>query len=353
MRTILNQIHHAGALIYSLLTGSKLRRKSPTSISNLFEYNSRYLSVISAGFLALLLSSCSMLGAKKVMSSNTASKYVVIGDNGVTKISEDGRVWVSGGSSESNLWNAVNVANGQLFAVGMNGAVSYSTNAVNWSDVYSQDHRVWLYDVIFANKRYVAVGMGGMIVSSANLRDWQQATTNTKSWLTSISYGNGIFISSGASGALLKSHDGLAWQLESSPTQEWLSTVNFVNNKFLAVGSSGTILNSSTGEFWQLLSSPTKNWLYGVSYGAGRYTVVGENSTILSSVDGQNWSIVRHKLPKHIALRSVIYADNQFVIVGAHGLIATSHDGLIWQKQDSTTKRGLYSITYYNPEITP
>ena len=68
--------------------------------------------------------------------------------------------------------NAVTVANGQLLAVGMNGAVSYSTNAMNWSDVYSQDHRVWLYDAIFANSRYVAVGVGGLIVSSANLRDY-------------------------------------------------------------------------------------------------------------------------------------------------------------------------------------
>ena len=72
---------------------------------------SRRLSILSAGFLALLLSSCSLLGTKTVTMSLVTSKYVVIGDNGVIKMSDDGHIWTNDSSSVSNLWNSLNIAN--------------------------------------------------------------------------------------------------------------------------------------------------------------------------------------------------------------------------------------------------
>ena len=65
--------------------------------------------------------------------------------------------------------------------VGMNGAVSYSTNAISWSDVYSQDHRVWLYDVILLVTDMLQFGVGGGDRwGSTNLRDWQTSYNKYK-----------------------------------------------------------------------------------------------------------------------------------------------------------------------------
>lgn len=63
------------------------------------------------------------------------------------------------------------------------------------------------------------------------------------------------------------------------------------------------------------------------------------------SSDAINWQQVM-KPEVSANLRSVVYAGNQFVIVGMQGLVLTSTDGESWKMHNSNTTRGLYSITY-------
>lgn len=306
-------------------------------------------SRLSAGFcLALLLSSCSWIIAAPTNPSAT-SKYIVAEDNGIFQISSDGNAWLKIKPAESETWNGLSISNDRVIAVGMSGAISDSNDGVNWSPVVIKDHRVWLYDMIYAKPQYIAVGMGGMVVSSENLKLWQRKTVPTKSWLNSISYGNQVLVASGASGTIISSKNGgNIWSSESTSTTEWLSQVRFLNQQFIAVGSSGAILSSADGHTWQAHNSATKKWLYTVSYGNERYLAAGADSNVVSSKDGVNWRLLRTNLPKKATIRSMIFANQQFWVVGSNGLVASSSDGVIWQLHSINTSHGLNSIIYFD-----
>lgn len=302
---------------------------------------------LSAGIiLALLLSSCSWM-SKAPTTPAATDKYVVAEDNGFFQISTDGDSWVAIKPAESEIWNSLSLSNNKIIAVGMSGAISDSSDGVNWNPVLIKDHRVWLYDITYAKAQYIAVGMGGMVVGSPTLKNWQRKTVPTRAWLSSVSYGKQTLVASGAGGVILASRDdGNTWVAESSPTEEWLSSVRFLNQRFIAVGSSGTVLSSVDGHSWESHVSATKKWLYTVSYGNDKYLAAGANASVVSSRDGLNWHVLRTNLPPTTTIHSMIFANQKFWIVGSHGLIANSSDGVDWRINQISTSHGLNAIVY-------
>lgn len=304
-------------------------------------------SRLSAGCcLALLLSSCSWIIVAPTNSS-ALNKYVVAEDNGVFQISPDGNVWLKIKPTESETWNSLSLSNNRVIAVGMSGAISDSSDGVNWSPVVVKDHRVWLYDITYVKPQYIAVGMGGMVVGSQTLKIWQRKVVPTRSWLSSISYGNNALVATGASGTIISSKDGgNIWSSESSSTNAWLSQVRFLNQRFVTVGSSGTILGSVDGHNWQVCNSSTKKWLYTVAYGNEHYLAAGVDSSVVSSRDGINWQVLKTNLPRKSTIRSMVFANQQFWAVGNNGLVASSRDGIKWQLHNLNTTHGINSIIY-------
>ena len=63
-----------------------------------------------------------------------------------------------------------------------------------------------------------------------------------------------------------------------------------------------------------------------------------------------NWTI-RNPIPTNALLRDVMWSGDCFFAVGRHGTIVTSHDGVVWTKQNSGTFNYLYAITQRDKQI--
>lgn len=306
----------------------------------------RLINLMSAGLLALLLSSCALLG-KSDSGVNEQAKIIVGQSQGSFLWSLDGESWATFKPTESEKWNSLVYTNRRVVIAGMHGAISDSFDGVNnWRAVQTKDHRVWLYDLTYAKNSYIAVGMGGMIVGSSNLSLWQRQKVPTKSWLSSIASSGESLVVTGADGTLLYSTDANNWQARDSGTSEWLSSVNYLNRLFISVGAKGTILYSTDGAHWHKSPSNTKKWLYSSAYGNEQYLVGGENGIVLSSADGELWSIKSTNLPNNFTIKDMIYANKLFWLVGSHGVVASSVDGANWKIHDVGTTQNLYSIIY-------
>ena len=79
-------------------------------------------------------------------------------------------------------------------------------------------------------------------------------------------------------------------------------------------------------------TSNTTNILRSVIYANGQYVVVGQSGTILTSPDGIAWT-KQDNLPvgtTSILLTSVSYGNGYYVTVGASGKAYYSSDGINW-----------------------
>lgn len=84
--------------------------------------------------------------------------------------------------------------------------------------------------------------------------------------------------------------------------------------------------------------------LRSVVFGNGIYVVVGENGTVLVSKDKIKWNAVLSDTAS--ILSDVIWTGNMFIAVGKEGTILTSKDGTHWGRQKSGSTGALRSIAY-------
>ena len=56
--------------------------------------------------------------------------------------------------------------------------------------------------------------------------------------------------------------------------------------------------------------------------------------------------MLRTNLPPNVTIHSMIFANRKFWIVGSHGLIANSSDGVDWRIKQINTSHGLNAIVY-------
>ena len=82
----------------------------------------------------------------------------------------------------------------------------------------------------------------------------------------------------------------------------------------------------------------------GVTYGNNKYVYVGTqlvvNDILLNKIISINMN-----LP---TLNKIIFANNQFIVVGSEGIILTSPDGITWTQRTSGINTNLLSITFGN-----
>ncbi|MFK5710219.1 InlB B-repeat-containing protein [Lysinibacillus boronitolerans] len=204
--------------------------------------------------------------------------------------------------------------------------------------------------VAYGDGKYVATSLGTntTVYYSTNGSTWTQSTTITSSQtINSVVYENNQFIAVDNLSNFYTSSDGQTWTTAISVDgRNPLHSVTYGYNKYVTVG--GNIHVSSDGIEWKKI--PQINQLYGVIYANNQFVAVGADGTILTSSDGENWS--RQTSNTKNILRSVIYANGQYVVVGQSGTILTSPDGIIWTKRDnlpsSVTTILLTSVSYGN-----
>jgi hypothetical protein len=145
-----------------------------------------------------------------------------------------------------------------------------------------------LYGVTFANGNFYAVGSTGVVSFSSDGTNWTLSNTATTSQLNDIIYADGKFVAAGNSGALETSSDGVDWTLQNSGTADSLTSLAYGNGKFVAVGPN-VVIASPNAVTW----TPAISGLSGANQVAGSsagFVAINGSTNAYSSSDGLNWT---------------------------------------------------------------
>jgi photosystem II stability/assembly factor-like uncharacterized protein len=200
---------------------------------------------------------------------------------------DNGQTWVPRASGTPNTLRAIDVANGEFFAVGDNGTIIHSTdNGFNWSGLNSGTSNN-LNALIVDGFNLIALGDNGTILLSSNAgQSWAAQDAGTTQSLRDGEFQGalGDYVV-GDGGVILGSFDhGSHWSARPSGTGNPLQgmTGDGIGQLF-AVGFAGTLTYSSDqGATWFVIASGTSTTLHEVwSEAVDNVYAVGDGGTLL------------------------------------------------------------------------
>lgn len=185
-------------------------------------------------------------------------------------------------------WRDLIRCDGKYVAVGglgNNGITGVSTNGRVWrfSELSGSG---MLYGVAYGGDRFVAVGNGSDVFVSSDALKWMPYDAGYGG--SGIAYGNGRFVMVNYAGKILSSEDGTMWDC----TEVGGDTrhVVFGNGEFLVTGNGKEAYKSADGRNWtEYVMTRSFSNIYDIRYGNGIY-VMNNNSYIFTSSDGIEWT---------------------------------------------------------------
>lgn len=215
--------------------------------------------------------------------------------------------------------------------------VIYDTEMVNTEMIEPSD-------MINDNGLYILVGYGessvGEVKTSIDGLNWVTQNIPTTTRLRSIIKGNNLYVAVGNNGTIITSANTTSWTKRTiSGVTNGFNDVMYNDNLYVAVGEAGTIATSTNGTSWTKRTAPNSQTLESIIYANNQYIVVGRY-TILTSLDGITWTEVYNG---DVILYDIIYFDNKYIAVGEKeindgdnivGVIITSIDGITWIEQE-------------------
>ena len=271
-------------------------------------------------------------------------QYVIVGSSGAIYTSDNGNSWIkrdSGLTDYDNDLQSISYGNGKYVVVGASKVIS-STDGINWSEQSGTSR----YDsVCFGSAGFVATE-GMSAAHSKNGTSWTEKdlrSTQTISYIADLQFLNGQYVAVGK--GFMSSVDGATWTRKND--SEDLLKISYGNGKYVGIGSgrNSTIVKTSiNGVTWQPQIVNVTGYFSpsDLSYGNGKFVMVGYHGMILYSADGVNWTEAASGVTSF--LLSVVYANGRFIATGNNGTILSSNDGIDW----STANSGLSSTDYNN-----
>ena len=363
---------------------------------------------------------------------------VLVGDRGQLYTSMDHLLWTPRATGTTRSLRAVCFFQDRLVATGAEGVVITGLAATPQDlQLVPLETSDWLEGVAASDAQVVAVGDNGAIYASPDALNWTRRSTAWQTWWRGVAHGGGIFVVVGEDGLILRSADTQTWNQVSSGTGEHLNRVIWDGSRFVAVGNSGVVLSSSNGSHWSPLAgsgatgslftvasgddallvggteelrlfeggvwqdqingaagfpaplwtyyasawdgvafliggrtgmivegfrpTPTddyawleaadsqRQWLWDLRAIAGRLVAVGDFGTILTSDHGQAWELeLTPESVRNTVLLGVAGGAGMTVAVGTQGTILTSPDGIQWNVvQPAPTADDLQGITFH------
>lgn len=253
--------------------------------------------------------------------------------------STDGVHWSGPNLISTQVFRGLCFAQGVFVGVGSGdfetAGITISTNAQTWTVMAPG---VSLESVGYGNGLFVAVGNQGKLLTSTDAVHWTLVASGTSQALYGAAWGNGRFVVVGE-GALLASDNGQAWtNLWSGIPGYALFDVAYGSGKFVAVAwsgfpwSFGGFFRSTDGVNWARVSVAGSNALNRIVYGGGRFVGVGDGGAVWSSTDGLSWSNVVSGSSRY--LMDVCYTGDAYVAVGGNGILRGSADASKWVDYD-------------------
>ena len=166
--------------------------------------------------------------------------FMAVGDAGTVITSTNGTNWTKMESgTQTSLWGIAFV-NDQFVAVGEKTVIT-SSDGLSW-EAHGADAN--LRGVTFKHGLYAAVGLEGKILTSTNAVEWVSQPSGTTNDLYAISSDAHQFVAVGNNATILTARDGTNWTARTSPRNVALRGVAFGDGTFVAVGDRWTVLES-------------------------------------------------------------------------------------------------------------
>jgi Immunoglobulin I-set domain/Domain of unknown function (DUF5122) beta-propeller len=253
-----------------------------------------------------------------------------------------GGAWVSNTSATANFLRGVATGNGRIVAVGANGTIVTSGDAIHWTLAASPVSDA-LWSVAYGNGKFVATGDNGDILVSTDGLNWQQQTSGIVDTLSGVAFGDGVFVAVAPSDVVLTSTDGVNWTKGTTGTGDYLIGAAFANGLFFAETPNGLVY-SSNGVHWSVGSVDVSDYFYSTAYGNNLFVSAGVYGSIVTSTSGTNWNQVTNDASFH----GITFGAGRFIAVGANGLVKISTNGTNWIQDPSGTTSSLNAIATYN-----
>ncbi len=293
--------------------------------------------------------------------------WVAVDDGYKTYTSTDLQNWTSNYVGDSWLGpfiSRISFGNGQFVASGSsrmsNGAVLYSTNAVNWESapLNTVDIGGEAKDSLYSNGQFLSLHSGGLLISSNGVT-WNKFILENQRNLTGIACSpTGSFVVVGSSGTMLTSTNARDWRLISSPGREEIQSLAYGKGRFVAVGGSphyvgggagsATALTSTDGITWRATLTNLIDQLSGVAYGNQLWVACGDDGQIFVSPDAIRW--VNHSLPPTTHdLNNLVYGNGRFVAFSRfRDLVYYSVNGMRWRSQTVPRASQVNKVKFLN-----
>lgn len=279
--------------------------------------------------------------------------------------------WTAVPSGVTNELCAITYGDNQFVAVGSNGVILVSSNALAWNAVAS-GVASQLYGVTYGLGQFLAVGSSGTVLTSTNGTQWISQTPKTANDLLSVTYCPLGFFIGGRNGTLLASTNGTNWAFCVTAASGSSGVIGFagvgygLNQVYAGQNSNPTALVWSTnGTTWLYETNvPINNQPQGFNgnFEAGNGLVVAVSSRDIFYVtsDGFNWTksgIPTPTPPGFDYCFSLAFTRNQFVAAGGNYTspgrgIATSTNGISWKiRYNKTLEKRLLGVAYGNYRV--
>ena len=308
-----------------------------------------------------------------------ANTYIFVGTGGVLSTSTDGVDWISQSSNTTGQINAV-TSNADMFMYVGNGAAgaplirTSQDSGVTWDWKVSNTTST-LWSMIYAGGKYVAVGQNGAITISNDAITWTSSNsdiTGTTTEMRAVAYGANTYVYASRGGILGTSTDATTWvtitgsQMIPPLTAAWdFYALDYGKGVFCAAGAEKRVTVTDTRGPHVRVSTDATNWyLPGIAgansaavtastplasiYANGLHLVAGNEGWIATSTDGKIYSLANVAMNTVTSINEIAYHNGLYAYVASAGQIATSTDGVEWTQQTSNTASNLIALIYAN-----
>ena len=280
------------------------------------------------------------------------SLVVTVGEFGQVYTSDDLVEWMPRRTGVTNSLRSAAFFGAQLVVTASEGMILYTEN-----DALSRFQKIdlgtsdWLEGLAVGNGQLVAVGDNGAIYTSTNVTNWERVA-GAGDWLTSVAYGAGRFVAVGYGGYVTTSANGVNWTAQSRLGTNDLNGVKFLQDKFWILGNRGLVRVSDSGLLWTPVSIGTTNDLFDVATDGEQVAIIGRSELRTSTAPYLVWSskLGDYPAPPLWTYYTAHFDGSEFMTAGRSGMFVegfrtNTTSEVTWFSSFESPRNWLWSLT--------